>query len=326
MRSASVRGDQRFIEPARGLEDRGAAIERRRESDLRLLLAEERDGFIHQRQRLRIVAHAETAPSTGGPRPPWLLSRLACRRSSAYERSRSSSAWSALPSRKFSQPRSRSTQPSASGRSRNRIDDAREFDGGGVDARRRWCSPARARCACGWRGRTCRPAGSSARPASACVMLWRLKPSCREASAAMACSAARRVGGMSARRRLMRGELRQRRCRIAECEFIERGEIAGLRADTGRMRYRRKMPPAPSRLAEQCRIVPVFCVESRCVVYAPTPAARSALFYRFRLLCSDTASKWYGVIAECLALGHIHGHQHSQLVPGPAPERVNVSC
>ena len=42
------------------------------------------------------------------------------------------------------------------------------------------------------------PAGSSARPASAYVMLWRLKPSWREASAAMACSAARRVGGMSA--------------------------------------------------------------------------------------------------------------------------------
>ena len=52
-------GDQRFVEPARGLEDARAAVERRGETDLRFLFAEEGDGFVHQRERLRVVAHAE---------------------------------------------------------------------------------------------------------------------------------------------------------------------------------------------------------------------------------------------------------------------------
>ena len=79
------------------------------------------------------------------------------------------------------------------------------------------------------------PAGSSARPASACVMVWRLKPSWREASAAMACSAARRVGGMSAAEEIVVASCGRAAGGIAEGELVDGGEVAGLRADAGRM-------------------------------------------------------------------------------------------
>ena len=79
------------------------------------------------------------------------------------------------------------------------------------------------------------PAGSRARPASACVMVWRLKPSWREASAAMACIAARCVGGMSAGGGDRGGELRQRSRGVAERELFEGREIAALRSQAGRV-------------------------------------------------------------------------------------------
>ena len=227
-------GDHGLVEPARGLEDAGAAVERRGETDLRLLFAEERDGFIHQRQRLRIVAYAELRHRQAARGHHGLFDGSHAAAAAAYERNRSSSAWSGLPSRKFSQPRSRSTQPSASGRSR-------------TASMMRVSSTVAASMpptfvlttARTVRMRTARsdmsPAGSSARPASACVMLWRLKPSWRAASAAMACSAARRVRRHVGGRGDGVGELRQGRSRIAEGALFDRGEIAALRADAGGM-------------------------------------------------------------------------------------------
>ena len=231
MRSDSVAAISASSSRPAALRIRGAAVERRREADLRLLFAEERDGFIHQRERLRIVAHAE------------LRHRQAARghhgffaaRMPAQQRVRAQQVVERLVGIAVAEIEPAAIAQHAAERERpiaNRIDDARELDVAASMPPTLVLTTART-----VRMRTARsdmsPAGSSARPASACVMLWRLKPSWREASAAMACSAARRVGGMSAAVEMSVGELRQGGGRIAECEIFDRGEIAGLRADTG---------------------------------------------------------------------------------------------
>ena len=133
MRSASVARDQRFVEAARGLEDRGAPVERGREADLRLLLAEERDGFIDQRQRLRVVAHAE------------LRHRQAARghhgffaaRMPPQQRVGAQQIVERLVGIAVAEIEPAAIAQHAAERERpvaNRIDDARELDRGGVDA------------------------------------------------------------------------------------------------------------------------------------------------------------------------------------------------
>ena len=126
-------GDQRLLEPARGLEDARAPVERRGETDLRLLFAEERDGFVHQRKRLRIVAHAE------------LRHRQAARghhgffaaRIPAQQRVRAQQVIERLVGIAVAEIQPAAIAQHATERERpiaHRIDDARELDVGGVDA------------------------------------------------------------------------------------------------------------------------------------------------------------------------------------------------
>ena len=233
MRSASVRGDQRLVEPARGLEDRGAAIERRREADLRLLFAEERDGFIDQRQRLRIVAHGE------------LRHRQAARghhgffaaRIPPQQRIGAQQVVERLVGIAVAEIQPAAIAQHAAERQRpvaDRVDDARELDRGGVDAADIGADQ-RAHGAHADRevghvtGRQQREAGVRVRDALA-------------AEAELA----RGIGGDGVQRRAARGrhvggggngvgELRQGRGRIAEGALFDVGEIAALRADAGRM-------------------------------------------------------------------------------------------
>ena len=126
-------GDQRLVETAGGLEDARAAVERRGKADLRLLFAEERDGFIHQRERLRIVAHAE------------LRHRQAARghhgffaaRIPPQQRVRAQQVIERLVGIAVAEIQPAAIAQHAAERERpvaHRIDDARELDRGGVDA------------------------------------------------------------------------------------------------------------------------------------------------------------------------------------------------
>ena len=212
---------------------RGAAVERRGEPDLRLFFAEERDGFIDQCQRLRIVAHAE------------LRHRQAARghhgffaaRMPAQQRVRAQQVVERLVGIAVAEIQPAAIAQHAAERERpiaHRIDDARELDGGGVDAADIGADHrAHGAHADGEVGHV---TGRQQREAGVGM---------RDALAAEA-ELARGLGGDGMQRGAPRrrhvggggngvGELRQGARRIAEGALFELGEIAGLGAHAGRM-------------------------------------------------------------------------------------------
>jgi len=110
-----------------------SAVERRGETDLRLLLAEEGDGFVDQRERLRIVAnaelrHREAAGGHHGFLPACIPPQQSIGAQQVVE---------CLVGVAVAEIQPAAIAQHAAERQRTvayRIDDSREFDGGGIDA------------------------------------------------------------------------------------------------------------------------------------------------------------------------------------------------
>ena len=227
-------GNHCLVEPAGGIENGGSAVERGGEPDLRLLLAEKRDGFIHQRQRLRIVAHAE------------LCHRQAARSHHGFfearippqQRVRAQQVVERLVGIAVAEIQPASIAKHAAERKppvAHRIDDARELNRGGVD-------PANIRADHGAYGAhadgevghvTCRQQREpGVRVRDALPAEAELARGLRGDGMQRCAPRGRHVG----RGRDGIGELRQGRGRVAECEFLDLGEVARLGADTGCIR------------------------------------------------------------------------------------------
>ena len=127
------RGQHRLVEPAGRHENRGAAIERGRQADLRVLLAEESDGLIDQRQRLRVVAHRKLRHRQAARRHHGLFAarippqqRIGAQQ--VVERLVGIAVAEIQPAA-IAQQAAERQRPVADG-----VDEARELDRGGVDA------------------------------------------------------------------------------------------------------------------------------------------------------------------------------------------------
>ena len=229
-------GDQRLIEPACGFEDAGATVECGGQANLRLLFAEESDGLINQRERLRIVAHAELRhrqPARG--HHGFFTARVP-----PQQRVRAQQVVERLVRITVAEIQPASVAKHAAERQRpvaHRVDDAGELDRGGVDAadvgadHRAHGAHADREIGHVARGQQCE-AGVRVRDALATES-----------------ELARRLRGDGVQRCAPRGrhiggggdcvcELRQGRGGIAECAFFDFSEIARLRAHASRMSLR----------------------------------------------------------------------------------------
>ena len=229
-----IRGQQRFIESAGCLEDRGAPIQRRGQADLRLLLAEERDGFVHQQQRLWIVAHRKLRHGqAAGRHHGFFAAGIAAQQrvgaQQVVERLVRIAIAEVEPAAVAQQATHGQRPIGADG-----IDDPRELDRGRVDAahiggdQRAHRAHAHRQVRHVTRGQQ-REAGvgvGDGLPAEA-----ELARRIRRDGVQSRAPRGRHVGGRGNRG----GELRQGRGGIAERERVDGGEIAGLRADAGRM-------------------------------------------------------------------------------------------
>ena len=126
-------GHQRLVESAGGLEDRCAPVERRGEADLRVLFAEECDGLVDQRQRLRVIAHRELRHrQAAGGNHGFFTARVPAQQGVGAQQVVERLVGIAITE---IQPAAIAQQAAERQRSiTDSIDEAREFDGGGVDA------------------------------------------------------------------------------------------------------------------------------------------------------------------------------------------------